>query len=712
MGNLKKWASSLTLNKRSDEQAEECLRQGALKRSNAKLHKRNKDASALGQIDEAFTPPSYSSSSINSFGSGASALDVDVLARHLATTRLAVHRLPSTESLTDRLGLQVNTSALHTWASESQSSSRSTLYGPSENSQNSSFGLTLAEPRSPGPRGQCPPKPVAHTHHERVRGARARTALGSLPWGFLTTGSSRSTPDPTPKEASGAADLSSAKPNGHLPAIRDIDWENFDDNHLRELATLYGVVNPWLASRIPGRQPPRPSSEISSAPSPVDSGLADEERDPGRYEGKGKGRVIDTLSPLQRFSQAMSQLRVQDKTVEATPGTVEAGRYPEDDGRPQCLTQNSHDDQELNMSDGEEAWRKAFALIDSATREHTQPGSESVAVSSLREQQIREDEEAARRLQQRLWLGNEREALVAAERAREQDCNVCGESKDPLDFDAAPPTARCEHPATTCQECLQSWMASQFETKGNEAVKCPECPQELDYSDVQRAASQETFLAYDRMSTRNALAALPDFAWCLAPNCDNGQLNVENSNYMDCAACGYKQCLRHKVPWHTGETCDQYEYRTSGQKAKDHDAATEKMLDDVSKKCPGPGCGCRIQKTHGCDHMTCKKCRWEFCWRVSAVEVPFTGTELGLTVYRSARRARRTSSGLETRRTRRRASSIRTIWTLRGRSMHIEQSLNMIVAIVLPHSPSKTVLRPGGSSRRVPLKARSAQRIA
>lgn len=192
------------------------------------------------------------------------------------------------------------------------------------------------------------------------------------------------------------------------------------------------------------------------------------------------------------------------------------------------------------------------------------------------------------------------------------------DAKDPLDFPARAPTSNCDHAPQTCNECLQSWMASEFDTKGCDGIKCVECPQLMDYIDVQRAASAVTFEAYDKMSTRNALGSLDEFGWCLAPGCTSGQLNVENSNYMDCASCGYKQCLKHKVKWHANETCEQYEYRTSGQKARDDDRATEAMLDAVSKKCPGATCGWRIQKTDGCDHMTCKKCRFEFCWQCLA----------------------------------------------------------------------------------------------
>lgn len=165
-------------------------------------------------------------------------------------------------------------------------------------------------------------------------------------------------------------------------------------------------------------------------------------------------------------------------------------------------------------------------------------------------------------------------------------------------------------------------MASELDSKGTEGFRCAECPEEMSHADVQRAASAATFEAYDKLATRTALASLPDFAWCLGPGCRSGQLNTDNSDFMECAACGYKQCLRHGAAWHAGETCEQHDRRTSGAAARreEEEARTAAVLDAVSKPCPGAGCGWRIQKADGCDHMTCRKCRHEFCWRCLAAQ--------------------------------------------------------------------------------------------
>ncbi|RMY78952.1 hypothetical protein D0862_13271 [Hortaea werneckii] len=213
-----------------------------------------------------------------------------------------------------------------------------------------------------------------------------------------------------------------------------------------------------------------------------------------------------------------------------------------------------------------------------------------------------------------------RSERMAAERARLRDCVVCGDTKDPLDFPVKTATPGCGHPSRLCTQCLQSWIASELDSKGCEGIKCPECPQKLQHADVRQAASQETFKAYDTLATRNALSTLAEFAWCLNPQCGSGQLNIQNQNFMDCASCRFKQCLRHQVAWHMGETCEQYEYRSSGAKARADEAKTEATLKTMSKLCPNKNWGWRIEKTGGCEHMTCRRCRHEFCWQCMAAQ--------------------------------------------------------------------------------------------
>jgi hypothetical protein len=187
--------------------------------------------------------------------------------------------------------------------------------------------------------------------------------------------------------------------------------------------------------------------------------------------------------------------------------------------------------------------------------------------------------------------------------AMTRDCAICTDELFVLDFPVKPATSKCNHPIRSCKGCLNSWLTSEIADKGHETLTCPECSKELSYEDVRRATSRETFAMYDRLKTKDALADLPDFAWCLSPKCGNGQLNEEpaQAGFMRCAACKYEQCLHHRVEWHWHESCEEYDHRVSGRKGNEEEAKTLAMLGKVSKPCPGPGCKWRLQKIDGCD---------------------------------------------------------------------------------------------------------------
>lgn len=204
-----------------------------------------------------------------------------------------------------------------------------------------------------------------------------------------------------------------------------------------------------------------------------------------------------------------------------------------------------------------------------------------------------------------------------------RECMACAETKQPHEFPDQPPTTRCQHPSTTCRTCLNSWIEAELGARSGTGLRCPECQQTMEHREIQAAASAKMFAAYERRVTLNALASLPEFAWCLSPRtCGSGQLNVDGNPFMICEACGYRQCTKHRMAWHDGETCRQYESRAStSTRAQDEsrkiieESKTEAMIGTVSKQCPG-GCGWRLDKYEGCDHVRCTRCGYEFCWYV------------------------------------------------------------------------------------------------
>ncbi|CAE7205025.1 IBR domain containing protein [Pyrenophora teres f. teres] len=191
---------------------------------------------------------------------------------------------------------------------------------------------------------------------------------------------------------------------------------------------------------------------------------------------------------------------------------------------------------------------------------------------------------------------------------RSRNCVVCDESVQIVDL---PSLANCDHQPETCIDCYSGWIVAQLQDSGWREVACPGngCKVKLSYQEIQAYASPETFQQYDTFIARAAFSDDPNFRWCRA--CDSGQIHLSGveGNIFTCVACGHKVCIVHENTWHEGETCEEFEYRSSGRKEQDQRAQEEASLEAIgklTKKCPGPGCTWNIEKNDGCDHMTCK----------------------------------------------------------------------------------------------------------
>ena len=99
---------------------------------------------------------------------------------------------------------------------------------------------------------------------------------------------------------------------------------------------------------------------------------------------------------------------------------------------------------------------------------------------------------------------------------------------------------------------------------------------------------------------------MPNFTMCLGPNCGSGQIHGGGNDQpiMTCTTCRFKTCFTHKMPWHKGLTCNQYDAKQA--KRVRQEAASAEVLSKTTKVCPNPKCGLHLDKYAGCDHVRCK----------------------------------------------------------------------------------------------------------
>ena len=229
----------------------------------------------------------------------------------------------------------------------------------------------------------------------------------------------------------------------------------------------------------------------------------------------------------------------------------------------------------------------------------------------------------------------------------ESQCSVCLANRPNDDYPIEPITSACKHPRSVCKECVRTYITSELSHRGTAAMACPVCREAMSYFDVMRNAAPEDFDRYDERVTIESLQDEPGFRWCPQLGCPGGQIQAHGDAepIVTCNYCQQRFCFTHRIPWHTGLTCSQYdetpELVTQVQEAEaeeedvegaaeviDKSAASEEALGElesiakdrerrnsevrrgeayvqnIAKHCPN--CLAPTERDGGCKHMTCK----------------------------------------------------------------------------------------------------------
>ena len=111
---------------------------------------------------------------------------------------------------------------------------------------------------------------------------------------------------------------------------------------------------------------------------------------------------------------------------------------------------------------------------------------------------------------------------------------------------------------------------------------------------------------FERLMTRADLEKVPNYRWCLAPDCVSGQVHdiATDGPCFTCVSCEHKSCATHNVKWHEGQTCAQFNRHREGIKHQTALVVTSIRMALTAKRCPK--CDASITKRGGCDHMTCE----------------------------------------------------------------------------------------------------------
>ncbi|KAM4787420.1 E3 ubiquitin-protein ligase RNF217 [Cyanocitta cristata] len=189
-------------------------------------------------------------------------------------------------------------------------------------------------------------------------------------------------------------------------------------------------------------------------------------------------------------------------------------------------------------------------------------------------------------------------------------CRVCLEEK-PIK-----PLSCCKK--AVCEECLRRYLSSQVQL-GQVDIKCPitECSEHLDETTVLYNLPHDDIIKYKYFLELSRI----DSSTKPCPQCKHfttfrrrGHIptpaKLENKYKIQCPSCQFVWCFKCHSPWHEGVNCKEYK---KGDKLLRHWANEIEHGQRNAQKCPK--CKIHIQRTEGCDHMTCSQCNTNFCYR-------------------------------------------------------------------------------------------------
>ncbi|KAI9732670.1 MAG: hypothetical protein M1834_004007 [Cirrosporium novae-zelandiae] len=222
-------------------------------------------------------------------------------------------------------------------------------------------------------------------------------------------------------------------------------------------------------------------------------------------------------------------------------------------------------------------------------------------------------------------------------------CIICAESKpissfpfvDPYEGHFQTPLDPAQHRcgysglSTYCSDCLFRHTETVISSTGKWTnIHCVACGITLTKKHILNGVSAQHGKDLTELVKRRTRETHPSWRWCLKAGCGAGQKHdmskvakkrkrdaEELGNLKEvviCTTCGAKSCFNCQIPWHEGQTCDEYEKGSPEAKRR---RVNEREAKKISKKCPGKNCPWYAEKNGGCNMVVCAGCGKTWDWQ-------------------------------------------------------------------------------------------------
>lgn len=186
-------------------------------------------------------------------------------------------------------------------------------------------------------------------------------------------------------------------------------------------------------------------------------------------------------------------------------------------------------------------------------------------------------------------------------------CTICFED----DLDCA--SLDCGH--FFCLTCYDQFIQSKL-SNGEFRIECPQMKCSKVLLDCQvYELSPDSVDRYNQLTDNYFVDTAKHLKWCPAPNCEKiiecyfAASSAKRIVPSVRCSCGNSFCFQCYMEDHSPLICA---LALKWNKKSQDDSETINWLNANTKDCPK--CKAVIEKNGGCNHMTCKKCTFEFCW--------------------------------------------------------------------------------------------------
>ncbi|CAG2170475.1 unnamed protein product [Oppiella nova] len=236
-------------------------------------------------------------------------------------------------------------------------------------------------------------------------------------------------------------------------------------------------------------------------------------------------------------------------------------------------------------------------------------------------------------------INTDNEVLKVAPNGKQKSCEICS-----LELGSSERIgAICGH--QFCLNCWRTYLELKIECGETSAITCPafNCSHLVTHKIIETVVSRELIDRFMRKDIESFIESNPTIQWCPHPACDKAVLLPESKSHpnsdqsyvlanmpallpvshaVECTD-GHNFCWECRREAHSPCDCKLWEdwmTKISDIKAEElkqkysrtEDAANSLWLVRNAKQCPR--CKAYIQKSEGCNHLRCSKCKYDFCW--------------------------------------------------------------------------------------------------